>query len=547
MDLEPGLQIDLLGALRRRAMLGALVAGGVFLLSYWVAMALPNRYESYATLLVEPQSVSDILVEAGAPETEVNSRLHIMTAQILSRPRLSRIIDELNLYQEESLTVSREDVIDLMRSRIRVVPVVPELEVVRTRSVREVEINTFQVYFSARTPNTAAQVAQRLANDFIEKHIAERVEMTQTSLEFIEAERARLENTMLTVEQRIARAKDANPGQLPEDFNANQRLLEGTISDLRQAQRQLDIARSDEAVWAHQVRTAGETARGPRDGASPSRKLELLELSVAELRARGFTDKHPDMLTTQLEIEALRQKVESGTAEEGDGPPTYAQQSAISERQRSTLRVQLAEREGERLVAQIEEIRNRMEATPRVAEQLDALGREHAQLSESLRDFANRHLEASVQANLERRQLGEQFRIVEPAFPPPSPNSPNRLVILVVGLFLGLALGGMTGVAVENFDTSLHAARDLQSAVKLPVFASIPAIVLDSDRADMNRRRLRYAAATMAVVVVCLFGGAASYVVVNGRPGWLTFQADGQGAQAPRPGAARTNDRASRG
>ncbi len=105
MDLEPGLQLDLLGAIRRRAALGAVVAGSVFLAAYWIAMALPNRYESYATLLVEPQSVSDLLVEPGVEETRVNSRLHIMTAEILSRPRLSRIIDELGLYEN---VVARE-------------------------------------------------------------------------------------------------------------------------------------------------------------------------------------------------------------------------------------------------------------------------------------------------------------------------------------------------------------------------------------------------------------------------------------------------------
>ncbi len=34
MDLDPGLQLDLLGAIRRRATLGAVVAGSVFLAAY---------------------------------------------------------------------------------------------------------------------------------------------------------------------------------------------------------------------------------------------------------------------------------------------------------------------------------------------------------------------------------------------------------------------------------------------------------------------------------------------------------------------------------
>ena len=65
-------------------------------------MALPNEYESSSTILVEPQSVPKELVEAGVPDSDLNPRLHLMTAQILSRARLSRIIDELGLYKEET-------------------------------------------------------------------------------------------------------------------------------------------------------------------------------------------------------------------------------------------------------------------------------------------------------------------------------------------------------------------------------------------------------------------------------------------------------------
>ena len=78
------------------------VAGVITLAAYWLAMALPNEYASSSTILVEPQSVAKELVKAGIPESDLNYRLHLMSAQILSRARLSRIIDDLKLYQEES-------------------------------------------------------------------------------------------------------------------------------------------------------------------------------------------------------------------------------------------------------------------------------------------------------------------------------------------------------------------------------------------------------------------------------------------------------------
>ncbi len=99
MNVESGLQFfDLGGILRRRGKAMLATGGLVLLAAYWLAMALPNEYESYASVLVEPQSVSPDLVKAGVGRSDLNERLHLMTAQILSRPRLSRIIDEIGLY-----------------------------------------------------------------------------------------------------------------------------------------------------------------------------------------------------------------------------------------------------------------------------------------------------------------------------------------------------------------------------------------------------------------------------------------------------------------
>jgi len=100
MNIDGGLQInDLGGILRRRAKVVAATGLGVVLVVYWIAMALPNVYTSFATVLVEPQAVDPGLVKAGVAQSDINQRLHLMAAQILARPRLSKIIDDLDLYK----------------------------------------------------------------------------------------------------------------------------------------------------------------------------------------------------------------------------------------------------------------------------------------------------------------------------------------------------------------------------------------------------------------------------------------------------------------
>jgi polysaccharide chain length determinant protein (PEP-CTERM system associated) len=534
MNLENGLQIDLIGGIRRRAKLAAIIAGGFVLASYWVAMALKNEYQSAATIFVEPQAISEELIRSGAGATDLNRRLSLMSAQILSRPRLSRIIDELELYKKESKSMLREEVIGLMRSRITIAPVISELGGETRQSKNEEAISTFRITFTAEKPSVAAAVAQRLANDFIREHIEERVNVTQKSLEFIDAEQTRVSNRVREIDAQVGDLKTENAGRLPEDLMTNQRLQERTLSELRNAQRELDAAESEVTFWENQVLAAGSTASG--NDVSPERRLQQIELQLAAYKAKGFTAKHPDVLAAEEEKRALQQQIESGG--EDDAPANAAQQGAEASKRRAQMQVKAATQEIARLQAEVDEVSARIEATPRVAAQLELLERERRQLTDRFNDYAHRRQEASVQVDLERRQLGEQFRILEAAYPNPDPSAPNRPLIVVMGLLLGLAFGTAAAVMLEGADTSYHGARDLQSSLGIPVLAAIPRILLESDRLAARRQLVRSAVAVATVTVFCLVGGAGTYVFVNGAPGFVraVFQGEEPAPAATAPG-----------
>ncbi len=535
MNLEPGVQIDLLGAMKRRAALIASVAGGVFLASYWLAMILPNEYSSYATLLVEPPSINQSLVETGVAERDINTRLNLMTARILSRPRLSRMIDEFRLYEDESEHMTRAGVIALMRAAITVVPVAGALIADKDGTG---EVNTFQIHFSYKSFAVPAKIAQTLAQDFIDEHIEESVDVTQKSLEFIESEQVRLAVTIAVVEAKIAAVKNANPNSLPENLQSNQQRMLLTISNLRAAQQQLATAESDESFWNTQNISLAPEGNA-NDAASPGRRLQLLELALSGFASKGFTEKHPDVVAAKQEIEAIRASVKRDEA--SDRPMNFAQLSVRAEQRRAELRVQASRNEISRLSESVAETQSAMAGIPRVAEQLDSLERQWKQLSRNLGDFETRRLRASVQANLERRQLGEQFKILEPAFAPLGPSSPNRILILALGAILGLVMGVGVGIGLETIDGSVHGPRDLQTALSIPVLATVPAILLESDRLLRLRRRLRYSLAATAVVIVSLAGGAVSYIIVNGAPGFLqNLRGAGDEEEVPTEAPAAT-------
>ena len=522
MNTDPGFRIDdVIGVLKRRLVLAGGVALAIFLLAILAAAVLPETYEAWTTLLIEPQRISEAVVQGDEEETDISARLHLMKMQILSRARLSKLIDELGLYPEESKRMTREEVIELMRSNIFLDPVLPILDAGERRRNQPVEINTFRLVYRSRSPQKAAAVANRLASDFIDEHIKERVQVSVDTTEFIEAQLESIAARSREVEAEIAAIEAENAGKLPEDYEHNQRMLARTLDNIRMVQMQLAEARSDEAFYRQQRATAA--ALGPASGRrllnTPEARLLEVRHLLGNLRARGLTDKHPDVAAALREIEDLEQRIRERGGDPEIPPDTSyanaAEQEAEANRRRAALRAAAAEAELRRLEQLAQDIEQRLAETPRVAEQLDGLKRELEGLARNYEELSRRRLEATVAANMERRQKGQQFRILESAFVPPSPVSPNRRLILVLGLLFGLAAGAGAALLTEAMDTSFHDARSLQQALQIPVLTSIPPILFEADRRAMRRRRVALAASTALFVSLWIAGSVAGYVVLH--------------------------------
>jgi polysaccharide chain length determinant protein (PEP-CTERM system associated) len=534
MDSE-GIQLDdLKRILQRRSRLVLAVAAVGVLIATFVASVLPNEYQSHATLLIEPQTISEKLVESNLSETDLSSRLHLISMQILSRGRLSRVIDEFAVYPELEDEQTREEIIEYMRGQITVKPVLSQLEAgVGLRST-QTEINTFQLAYRHRNRDVAAAVANRLANDFVEEHIKNRAEMSGDTSEFIEAELQRLSARIADVEQKIATIKSLNIGRLPEDLPSNQKTYERLIENSRDTQRELAIAQSDEAFYRQQVLAGGADATRYQGEDTPERRLESMKIFLNEAKARGLTDKHPDVIKFRQEIEQLEREKEE--AKQDDSPLSLAQENARAEQQRAGLRAGSARQELERLQSQVKDVETRMAETPKVAEQLGALEREYQHLFDSYQQYSAKRLEAGVAADMERRQKGEKFRVLEAAIPSAQAASPNRPVILMLGLVLGMLSGAGLGLLAEVTDLSFHDPRSLQSRLGIPVLAAVPPVLLESDRALTRARRGRTVFAAAIVTSTVLVASLAGNWIVNGPPGPLArLLSASRGAVAPAP------------
>ncbi len=523
MNSEQGFQLADLGRIvRKRAMLVGSVTGGALLLAILVSSWWPNEYESSAIMLIEPQTINTDLVESNLQQTNLNDRLHLIQMQILSRSRLSDIIDKLNVYPEESKEMTREEIIELMREKIAVKPLLSELEAQAGIRSNNVQINTFELAFRHQNPVMAAEVANRIGRSFVEEHLKDRTRQSSDTSQFIEAELAELGNQIGEVERQIAEVKTANTGRLPEDLPANQRLHERLIQQMRDVKRDLAMAQSDEAFYRSQVDSgfSSDVFRYNSGVMTPERRLEGLRLLLNEYNSRGFTEKHPDMIQTRAEIAELEAQANKPSEPGSNEPLSIAQQTAKAEQQRAALRLRSAQDEFERLKEQLTDIEGRLAATPRVQGLLHSLERQWEHLSSSYQEFSGKQLEASVAADMERRQKGEKFRVLEEAVPAEEVASPNRPAIVALALVFGLGLAVGLAFLLEATDRSFHSVSSLQAKLGIPVLAAVPKIQLASDLALERRRKLRHTLAavtlTGAVLALSLVG---NWYVNSGSPG----------------------------
>jgi polysaccharide chain length determinant protein (PEP-CTERM system associated) len=469
------------------------------------AIFAPRLYKASTLVLVSPQRIPEAFVQATVT-SKVEERLQSIAQEVLSRTRLEQIINDLKLYQKERKSLSREDVVALMQKDIKI-----ELP---TR--KEESKGFFTISYIGRDPNTVTTVANRLSSQFIEENLKLREQQASGTTEFLAIELTTAKAKLDQLETAVTQYKRRFMGELPEQREANIKILEQlqnqyqrTGEALRAAQdRKLIIQKrltDMELPIGAQVMAADEKEDRLSSAASPNPQKELASSSRAverkgyyesqresltrlleELRAK-YTESHPDVIATRKKLADMENKKDLPTPDKTEAKAEAKAQvyDVKKEPRYKELNNQLEFtdmeivrfRESERtIVAQIEKYRARIEQTPAREQDMASLLREHQNTKETYGRLLQKSESAQQAENLEKRQKGEQFRIIDPARTPEKPFSPDVNKILLIGLLAGI--GGGFGLAFfrEQFDRSFHDSGDVEVTLALKVLATIPKI-----------------------------------------------------------------------
>jgi polysaccharide chain length determinant protein (PEP-CTERM system associated) len=483
-----------------------LVASGVAFYS----SSLPNLYRSETLIMVVPQRIPDTYVRSTVT-SRIEDRLRSISEQTLSRTRLEQVILEFDLYRQQRQRLTMEEVVEVMRQQVKPEPIRSDM---------------FRISFVAQDAEIAAKVVTRLAEMYIEENQRDRTVIAEDTNEFLESQLAEAKTRLIEHEHKLEAYRLKHAGELPSQFQANLQMIQTTRVQLQaitdSLNRDRDRRLALEAALADAQR--GSTTSGSALGLGGDPAADPLEAARAELRElqRRLTGSHPDVIAKRRQVEELEKQAAAqpspaASAAEAEGLRTATQQTRVAQirAQIEKIDAQLRESEEEeaRLNGVIADYRRRVEAVPVRETEMTELMRDYETLQRTYTNLLSSKEASTIAANLERRQIGEQFKVLDPARVAERPFSPNRLRLNLMGALAGLALGLGLIALLEYRDTTFRTEEEVLQVLNMPVLAVIP--FMESPREQRNRR-LRIALTSVTAVAVLAITAAvvaASYDV----------------------------------
>jgi polysaccharide biosynthesis transport protein len=516
-----------LGVVRRRHLqfliplfLGWAVVWG----ASWV---LPPRYMSSTLILVEQPTMPKDYVTPNVND-DLQQRMQSITQQILSRTRLLRIIDQLNLYATSHSLPSPDQKVDRMRKDI-------DIELVRDGRN---QITAFNVSYSSGNPQMAQKVTSELTNLFINENLEVRQQQSEDTTTFLVSQLESARKTLSDQEEKIREFKGQHVGEMPGQLASNLQILSGLQSQLQNEEDALNAARQQRVYlqsMADQYRTVQGSSK-TSDG-TPTVGLPALDQELDKLKAQltdlssHYTERHPDVRKLKEQIaktEKMRDQLLAGmkakdAITQTDGTETTANPSTDStqasllapiEGQLKSNQVEITNREHSiaALKVKVDDYQARLNQEPVREQQLSDLTRGYEQSKASYDELLKKKNESAMATSMELLQQGERFRVVDPPGLPSRPDFPNRLKFCGIGLGIGLALGAVVAGSFEMMDDRIYDEKELQKMLPVAVISEIPAMVAAADEQNERRRLWLGWAAAALVSVTILLGSAFSYL-----------------------------------
>src|ERR1700735_797437 len=526
---------------RQRAIF-VIVAGLAAVVALAIALLLPPTYRAMGTILIEQQEIPQDMVRS-VITSFADQRVQVISQRVMTTQNLLSLIERYGLYPEIRQKEPREVLLQRFRNDIGMQMI--SADVIDPRSGRPTQATiAFAVSYQNRSPELALKVANELTSLYLSENLTSRTQLSEQTSTFFTEQSTREATRIAELDKDLAAFKEKHHDELPELAQLNVTSMERTEMELRDAENRLSSLDSQRVLLEAQLAQispntqvftdSGQRVFGPED------RLKTLKSQLASYKAR-YAPGHPDIMSTQREVDGLEKEVkaEDQTAERlrqlseaksqlaaakdkysDDHPDVMRlkrsvdslEESVAKEADVGTKRTEAAHADNpvyiqvkgqldsvavervnaikkrDDLHAKLDQYEKRMAESPEVERQYRTMARDLESAQSKYQEILSKQTEAQVSANLETEKKGERFTLIEPPQPPEKPIKPNRMLILIAGLFIAIVAGVGAAVARDSLDASVRGPGDIHLMLRVPALASISTIVTAADR--VRRRRL---------------------------------------------------------
>ncbi len=477
---------------------------------FFLSLVLPKQYTSHTRVLVEAPIVPDSYVKPVVSD-DLNRRLASMQGEILSRTRLQHLVEQFGLYKDVNQP-PLELLVNRLLSRTRLQHLVAQsgpskdanqvpMEVLVDRLQKSIEVTPlsptpgtlspallgFNIDVTLGQARLSQQVCTEITSLFMEQNLRRREQQAEDTTQFLAKQLDDAKAKFDEQDAKLTTFQNQYVGAQPEDEQTNLTLLAGLTPQLEAVTQDLNQALQTKA-FAESMLSQQLAAWKSADGRSPQtlqQQLSDLQNQLPLLQAR-YTDKHPAVLKLEEGIAELQKRIQ-------DAPPQGQSQSISQEPKASAVeplqiqefRAQLHQadltisqrkKEQEQLQHQIKVLQGRIQLSPTVQQEFKALTRDYQTALNFYNELLKKRDEAQMATELERRQQGENFRVLDPPSFPERPSFPSRRLFTLAGLAAGLGLGAGLAYVAESRDKSLRKLQDVEVYLGLPTLAVIPSM-----------------------------------------------------------------------
>jgi polysaccharide chain length determinant protein (PEP-CTERM system associated) len=468
-----------------RRWLALAVAWGVCCLGWLVVALIPNTYESHARIFVQLDDA--LAAQVGIGTSARKKEIERVTQTLTGAVNLEKVIRSTRIGDEVKSDRDMDAAVAKLVEKIKVKSTEDDLFEITAQSGRS-DLS------DGENALLAQDIVQKLIDIFREDNLGSSRGDMRDTINFLDQQLAERQKDLEAAELKQQDFESQHP-ELIGGAGAIAQKLENRREDLRSLEADLAAAQSSLAAVTGQLGGTPRTMTVPGQTGGAQGALLQAQSNLSDMRARGLTDSHPDVIAIERQIASLQKQVAAQGPKAGGMPnPAYASLESIkAERQAN---VEALQSRHAALQSEINQFVANQEMEPGAAAEAQRISRDYDVLRKQYDKLLQDREELRLRGQVENERSSVKFNVIDPPTTPRVPEAPNRPLLLLGVLVLGIAAGCGAGWGMGQLRSSFATAGKLETVFELPVIGTISQVTTDAARAlQLKRRKLFYAGA----------------------------------------------------